>query len=291
MLPFSTAGLAIGAPGRTHQGMRNLPRTVTLLAVLSLYTEMITTAQGGSMADAPPLDAAKAAELKANSLREIELMDVEELSIRREVCVNGSVNAVLAKSAAEWGAAAVASPAEYCGKTIEQAVKKDWTLGVFYNQAMKQLGLGAGLFWQSDADALGTKPVELVRNIRAAADGGYTSYIDAAGKERPLACPLALEAGAAWGAANPDKVNRPGITEELAGKIVGVCYNPDITEVTLKATGQKLTVQQAGLAAGEVLARMVKQDRQTTGSTGTPSTVPVPTQRPVSGKQASAVGG
>lgn len=199
------------------------------------------------------------AESRQLALDELTVMDDRELALTREICANGNASPMLGKLAAKWGSPeAVPTPGEYCGAALRAAVRQGSTLRLFQNLALQQLGLGNELAFADQKEKLGQKPAELIANIRAAADGGYLNFIDAAGKERPLACPLALEAGAAWAGIHGDQVDRPGITEELAGKIVGVCFNPAITEVNISATGQKLTVQQAGVAAGEVLARSTR---------------------------------
>lgn len=196
------------------------------------------------------------AESRQLMLDELTVMDNRTLALTREVCVNGNIDRTMGRIADEWGSKeAVPTPAEYCGAALRAAMRQGSSLRLFENLALQQLGLGNELAFPDQEEKLGNKPAELIANIRAAADGGFTTFIDAAGKERPLSCPLALEAGAAWAADHSDKVDRPGVTDELAGKIVGVCFNPAVTEVNISATGQKLTVQQAGVAAGEVLAR------------------------------------
>ena len=194
------------------------------------------------------------AESRQLMLDELNVMDNRTLALTREVCVNGNIDRTMGRIAAEWGSKeAVPTSADYCGAALRVAVRQGSTLRLFQNLALQQLGLGNELAFPDQKEKLGNKPLELIDNLRAAATGGYSTFVDAAGKERPLSCPLALEAGAAWAAVHAGQVDRPDITEDLAGKIVGACFNPAITEVNIAATGRKLTVQQAGVAAGELL--------------------------------------
>lgn len=187
-------------------------------------------------------------------LDDLTVMDGQELALRREACVTGNVGRALGQLVAELGQDAVPSASDYCSVALRAAVRQGSTLRLFENLALQQLGLGNELAFPEQKQKLGRKPADLIANIQAAAEDGFDTFVDVAGRERPLACPLALEAGAAWAAAHGGRADPPGITETLAGKIVGACFDPAITEITIAATGRKLTAPQAGIAAGAVLA-------------------------------------
>ena len=223
---------------------------LSLSAVNAAYLPIVSSAATAPMTSA---------ETRQLLLNELAVMDHQELALTREICTKGRADHMLKKLSDKWKSEeAVPSPAEYCGAALRAAVHQGSTVRLFQNLALQQLGLGNELVFADQEERLGTKPAELIANIRAAADGGFTTFIDVAGKERPLSCPLALEAGAAWAVDHGEQVDRPGVDDELAGKIVGVCFNPAVTEVNIAATGQKLTVQQAGVAAGEVLGYAAK---------------------------------
>lgn len=49
-----------------------------------------------------------------------------------------------------------------------------------------------------------------------------------------LTCPMALDAGVTWAAANPEKVDR-AFTDEQVGRMAKVCYDPEIRTGTISS--------------------------------------------------------
>ncbi|MBO0906286.1 hypothetical protein [Jiella sonneratiae] len=125
-------------------------------------------------------------------------------------------------------------------------------------------------------DAPTTVPNYILRHIRAAAERGDTSYADAAGRTVPLTCPQALDAGVTWATANPEAVDRPGFTDEQVGRMAKACYNPDITEANIAATGETITAQKMGLIAGELLGKRYHDELKRAAADLPAATVPGP---------------
>lgn len=247
------------------------------------------------MADAPKFTEEQLAEMRERALEEINVMEHEELTLTRNLCVQGTISNVRSEMEERFGEGSFPPIDQYCSLATKNAVEKGYTPDLYIDLAIQQLGLGTGLAFKEQGEAVQGKPAELVRNIRAAADGGYTSYVDAADKERPLTCPLAFDAGATWAAANLDHVNRPDLSVVQAEKIASICYAPGITHIQLGNTGESLTIQQAGLAAGEILGREWKRLITASTSLGpneATGAIPIPQAAPDRpAKAAKAIGG
>lgn len=246
------------------------------------------------MADAPKFTEEQLAEMRARALEEITVMDREALTGARDVCVSGAVRKMKTQVEDQFGPGSFPLIDQYCTLATKTAVEKNFEAGLYIDLAIQQLGLGTGLDFKEQGELVGDKPVALLRNIRAAADGGYTSYVDAADKERPLSCALAFDAGATWASANIDKVNRPDLTVAQAEKIASICHTPEIDDVKISNTGKTLTIQQAGLAAGEILGQKWKLELDSASASGvleTTGAIPIPQPAPDRAtKAARAVG-
>lgn len=246
------------------------------------------------MADAPKFTEEQLAELRADTLVGVTLMEREELTHSRDHCVTGAMQRVKADIEGRFGKGSFPPVEDYCRLAVKTAVEKNLEPALYIDLAIQQMGLGTGLNFKEQDELVGDKPEQLLRNIRGAADGGYVSYVDAADKERPLSCPLAFDAGATWASANANLVNRPNLTEAQAEKIARICHIPDITDVEIGETGQTLTIQQAGLAAGEILGQKWKREIDVGSATtvAPDATGAIPTPEPAPrGKQARAIGG
>ena len=233
------------------------------------------------MTDLPPLD-----DVKKLVLDEVRVMERDELTGTREVCASGLAGKAKARFEKKHGKGSFPPVDEYCTAVLERTVEKKVTPGLYINLAVQQMGIGREFDFGEMGPIIGDKPLQIHRNVRAAAEAGATTYMDAAGKERPLLCPLALDAGVTWGSANPDKVDRPALTDAQLTKIAQACFDPNITEVTIGATNQTMPIQKIGLIVGELLGKKYKitLDTATTGAISPQEAVPQPAARPAIAK-------
>lgn len=150
---------------------------------------------------------------------------------------------------------------DYCLTVLKESVKDDQIGGLYLNLAIQQLGIGREFTLTGDAGKVGDKDVQIMRNARAAAEAGYTAYVGADGKAHELTCPMALDAGLTWASAKAERVSHNAFSDEQIDRMAVACYDPSISEVNLRATGEKLTIQQAGVRVGEMLGHKYSAGR------------------------------
>ena len=144
----------------------------------------------------------------------------------------------------------------YCLKAIEVSARGNMLSDLYINLALQAQGRES---FDSAKDAALLKDNEAGRTRAAifkAANAGEPAYAGITGQQRPLPCPLAFDAGYAFGYRNPDKNQPVEFTANEAEAIVRACYDPSAMEITLK--GDKLAVSRAGVLAGASLGRRAK---------------------------------
>ena len=198
-----------------------------------------------------------------------------DLNRVREQCAGDGVALTGMRKSFEgqYGRGSFPTNEDYCRAGVERAVQIDDPLGLYLNLTVQQLGRDTEYDDKLDRALVGTKPVELVRDVRKAAEAGERSYTGAGGQTLPLACGLALDAGAQWAAANIKRVNRPALSPKEIKDATRACYTPGTETITLR--GESMPAARAGLILGEIIGRDEKlKDRPPeTGSVApTPAT-------------------
>ena len=141
----------------------------------------------------------------------------------------------------------------YCLKALSVAKAKGWTWNLYMNIAMQEQGYTD---YDTAGEAVLLKNNEAGRTwgaIFRAANAGAASYTSITDKPRPLPCSLALDAGFTWVSANSGATVPIDLTQIEAGAIAKQCYDPAVTQITVRGT--IMSPQKAGLIAGAWMAR------------------------------------
>lgn len=211
-----------------------------------------------------------------------------DLNRVREQCAgDGAALTGMRKSfEGQYGRGSFPANEDYCRAGVERAVQIDDPLGLYRNLTIQQMGRAGEYEEGLDKAVVGTKPVELVRNIRKAAEAGERSYSGVGDKSYLLSCGLALDAGAQWAAANIKRVNRPALSPKEVKEATRACYTPGTEIITIR--GESMPAAKAGLILGEIIGRDEKlKDRPP--ETG--AVVPAPTPATPTRKRTSAAEG
>lgn len=197
----------------------------------------------------------------------------------REHCAgDGAAIAATRKSfEGQYGRGSFPANEDYCRAAVERAVEIDDTPGLYLNLTVQQLGRAGEFDEKMDSALVGTKPVELLRSIRKAAQEGQRTYTGVREKSLPLTCGLALDAGATWGAANTQLVNRPALSPQEIRDAARACYTPGADTIAIR--GEAMPAQRAGLIIGEIIGRDQATRPPATGAVAPPSTPSVPSAR------------
>lgn len=197
-----------------------------------------------------------------------------DLNKVREQCAgDGSALAGMRKSIeGQYGRGSFPANEDYCRAAVERAVEIDDTPGLYLNLTVQQMGRVTEFDEGRDSAVVGTKPVELLRSIRKAAQAGEGAYTGIGGRSFLLSCGLALDAGATWGAANTQLVNRPALSAREIKDAARACYTPGTDTITIR--DEAMPAAKAGLIIGELIGRAAKlNDRPPeTGSTAPAAT-------------------
>jgi hypothetical protein len=192
-------------------------------------------------------------ELRRAYLKDLERMDDGERATIRGVCAAHRMPVVKQRVDAAEPAPVFPEVHTYCLKAIEASAKRDRLPDLYINLALQAQGYDE-LHFAEQAKFLQNNEAGLTRAaIFKAANAGDPTYASITGKERPLHCPLAFDAGYAFGYRNPDKSQPYELTAAEAERIARACYDPSVREITLN--GAPVSAQKAGLFAGAWLGR------------------------------------
>lgn len=172
----------------------------------------------------------------------------------------------------KYGQGSFPANEDYCRAAVARAVEIDDTPGLYLNLTVQQMGRDTEFDEKMDGAVVGTKPVELLRSIRKAAQAGERAYTGIHGQSVPLSCGLAVDAGATWAAANTQLVNRPALSPREIKDVARACYTPGTENITLR--GESMLAPKAGLIIGEIIGRNIADRPPSTGSVSPAPTPP-----------------
>jgi hypothetical protein len=197
-------------------------------------------------------------ELRRAYLKVLERMDDGERATIRGVCAAHRMPVVKQRVDAAEPAPVFPDVHAYCLKAIEASAKRDRLSDLYINLALQAQGYDE-LHFAEQAKFLQNNEAGLTRAaIFKAANAGDPAYASITGQQRQLHCPLAFDAGYAFGYRNPEKSQPYELTAAEAERIVRACYDPAVKEIALN--GEATAVSRAGLFAGAWLGRKLRLD-------------------------------
>lgn len=197
-------------------------------------------------------------------LREVDLMDPRSLVQVRENCVLSHMPGILARVKRDNPGERLPAADAYCLRAIAVSAGHGQTLDLYIDLALQEQGYSE-LAFAEDAKLLQhDEPGQTAGRIFRAAGSGATTYASITGKSRDLPCPLALDAGYAWGYRNPDKPQPLALTATDAAAIARACYGPSATRI--RVGKDTLSASKAGVIVGAWLGRAQRQQMNTAGN-------------------------
>jgi len=192
-------------------------------------------------------------ELKEKHLKGLELMTDDSLTTTRGICAAHRMPFVRQRVDAAEPAPVFPEVHAYCLKAIEVSAKRDRLSDLYMNLALQEQGRSS-LQFASDAELLKNNEAGRTRlAVLKAANSGEAAYLSITDKQRQLHCPLALDAGFAFGYRSPEKDQPYELTAPEVQTIARACYDPTVKEIALKDA--LVPAQKAGLFAGAWLGQ------------------------------------
>lgn len=187
-------------------------------------------------------------------LRELDRSTSEHLVTVRLDCAANQIPQIFRKVAKDNPRETLPSVDAYCRRALELSGRHNAVLNLYIDLALREQGYD-GLYLPQQAPLLAHDETnQTVIRIFFAAGRGQPSYVGIAGKVHPLSCPLALDAGFAWGYRNPDRGTDPvPLTETSVNAIARACYDASVK--TIPFGWFVAPTEQAGLYAGAWLGR------------------------------------
>ncbi|MDV6333154.1 hypothetical protein [Asticcacaulis sp. 201] len=189
-------------------------------------------------------------------LKEVERFDDLYLVETRQTCAEGKMAAIKAdmdKDKRLKSSTALPAPDIYCRKILTESKRRGHLADLYINLALQEQGYSSLHFAQQAQLLKNNESGRTLAAVLQAANAGQPSYTSITGKPRDLPCPLALDAGFAWGAANAMAAAPVTLTEAEANTIALQCY--DVATTTITIHGIAMPASKAGLIAGAWLAK------------------------------------
>lgn len=143
-------------------------------------------------------------------IRALRNMDAYDLNGERAACARGEIPAH--RAAMTYAGRDFPDTVEYCTEVIDLALEQGLRFDL-YISTVQDRGLPA-----EDA-------ANMLRAVLEASRENENSY-ELEGSRYPLNCPLALDAAAIVGYANPDTTVRPQWDDDIINDIIEGCYEP-----------------------------------------------------------------
>lgn len=231
------------------------------------------------MADIPPSNP-KAVERERAAQKKITFAIIENaredtLVDHRQACSNHSLFEAHQKSEAAGNPMPRAH--EECLKVLDVTGRKGLEQHLYINLALQAQGVQE---WRNEVHNKLLENGEIGRTHRAigrAAMAGEPHYQTVNPEvKRDVTCPLALDAGFTYGAANGSAPMQV-LTPKTRQAVVEACYNPK-SPPTINVDGTVMPLSKAGLLAGENIGRALRKELDAKPQ-GSAPVAPLPTPR------------